>query len=88
MGHISVLFRLLYDRYEKKSTIFTSNRPFDEWKKLFRDRVQAMAIISRIAGNAIVVSIKGEDYRIIKERERIKSAPRDKSNLTSNSSLN
>ncbi|HAZ42330.1 MAG TPA: AAA family ATPase, partial [Methylococcaceae bacterium] len=33
--HADLLFNLINRRYEEKSTIVTSNRPFSEWKEVF-----------------------------------------------------
>ena len=37
--HADLLFELLNQRYEKQSTIVTTNRPFSEWTEVFRIRV-------------------------------------------------
>src|SRR3989344_3592558 len=63
------LFKLLYQRHLKGSVIFTSNRSFDEWEKIFGSRVRASAIIDRINENCTRIIINGDSYRV-KDRIR------------------
>lgn len=58
------LFKLLQDRYEKGSIIFTSNKAFTEWGKLFDNKTRAGAIVDRILHHAITIPIEGESYRL------------------------
>lgn len=58
------LFKLLQDRYEKGSIIFTSNKAFSEWGKLFDNKTRASAIVDRILHHAITIPIEGESWRL------------------------
>lgn len=63
------LFKLIFRRDETGvSTIFTSNKPFQEWEQLFSgDKAKATAAIDRICGNgSYIISIKGDSYRVRK----------------------
>jgi DNA replication protein DnaC len=51
-------------RYEKASTIITSNKAFDEWAELFHDPVIVTAILDRLLHHSVVVNIKGNSYRL------------------------
>lgn len=51
-------------RYEKKSTILTTNINFNNWDEIFYDAVIASAILDRVLHHAHVVSISGESYRL------------------------
>ncbi|AKB53787.1 Mobile element protein [Methanosarcina barkeri MS] len=42
------LFQLISRRYEKSSTIFTSNKSYGEWGEIFKDHVIAAAVLDRI----------------------------------------
>ena len=44
----SLFFRLISKRYEKASTIITSNKEFQEWGSIFNDDVIATAILDRL----------------------------------------
>src|SRR5574344_932302 len=66
------LFQLIATRYEKKSTILTTNKNFSEWGEVFGDSVLANAILDRLLHHSKVFTIKGRSYRtkdIIKLRK-------------------
>ena len=68
----NLLFQLVSYRYEKSSTIFTSNKSFSEWGKVMGDQVMALAILDRILHHCTVINIKGESYR---HKDRRKGPP-------------
>ena len=51
-------------RYERISTILTTNINFSEWDEVFCDAVMANAILDRILHHAHVVTITGKSYRL------------------------
>jgi len=59
-----LFFQLIDMRYEKKSTILTTNINFNNWDEVFYDAVIASAILDRILHHAHVVSITGKSYRL------------------------
>ena len=63
------LFQLISRRYERSSTIFTSNKSYGEWGEIFKDHVIAAAVLDRILHHSTTINIKGESYRL-KERKR------------------
>lgn len=56
-------YELVCERYEKSSTIITSNRSVDEWTALFDDAILANSALDRLAHNAHQLVIEGESYR-------------------------
>lgn len=60
----NLFFQLIYMRYEKKSTIITTNINFGDWQTIFFDSVVANAILDRVLHHATVVTITGKSYRI------------------------
>lgn len=56
----NLFFQLIDMRYEKKSTILTTNMNFNEWDGVFYDAVVANAIMDRILHHAHVVLISGK----------------------------
>ena len=69
----NLLFQLITKRYEKKSTILTTNKNFSEWGEVFGDSVLANAILDRLLHHSKVFTIKGRSYRtkdIIKSTEK------------------
>ncbi|HBN27897.1 MAG TPA: AAA family ATPase, partial [Clostridiaceae bacterium] len=63
------LFQLISRRYEKSSTILTSNKSYGEWGEIFQDQVIAAAVLDRILHHSTTINIKGESYRL-KERKK------------------
>ena len=59
-----LFFQLINKRYEKKSTIITTNINFSEWDGVFGDPVIANAILDRILHHANVINISGKSYRL------------------------
>jgi DNA replication protein DnaC len=71
VGYLSVnpqeaylFFQFISDRYERNSTIITSNKSFGDWQELFGDPVIASAILDRFLHHCRVVNIKGHSYRL------------------------
>ena len=67
------LFEIILRRHEVKSTIMTSNRPLEDWGKLFGDVPSATAILDRFLHHAEMIQITGKSYRLA-NREK---APKD-----------
>ena len=64
-----LFFRLVSHRYEKGSTIFTSNKSYSEWGEVLGDPVIAAATLDRILHHSTTVNIKGESYRLMSRRK-------------------
>lgn len=58
------LFEIIMRRYEKRSTMMTSNRPIEEWGKLIGDVPSATAILDRFLHHAEIINITGKSYRL------------------------
>ncbi len=67
-------FQLISRRYERSSTILTSNKSYGEWGEIFHDQVIATAILDRLLHHCITVNIRGDSYRL-KERKRMGLTP-------------
>ena len=61
---VNLLFQLIAKRYEKSSTIITTNQVFSKWGELFSDNILANAILDRLLHHSYVFNITGESYRI------------------------
>ncbi len=59
-----LFFQFISYRYEKSSTIITSNKSFGDWQELFGDAVIASAILDRLLHHSRVVNIRGHSYRL------------------------
>jgi DNA replication protein DnaC len=58
------LFEIIMRRYEKRSTMMTSNRPLEDWGKLIGDVPAATAILDRFLHHADIIEITGKSYRL------------------------
>jgi DNA replication protein DnaC len=74
-----LFFRLLTRRYEKASTIITSNKSFVDWGEIFNDQVLATAILDRLLHHCTTLNIKGESYRLKEKRKAGLFGPSPKS---------
>ncbi len=63
-GDERLLFQLIDRRYEKKSTIVSTNINFSDWENIFYDVRIANAILDRILHHCSVIQIIGESYRL------------------------
>ncbi len=59
-----LFFQFISYRYERSSTIITSNKSFTDWQELFGDQVIATAILDRLLHHCKVVNIKGHSFRL------------------------
>lgn len=60
----NLLFQLLAKRYEKCSTIVTSNQQFSKWGDVLSDTTLASAILDRLLHHSYIFNITGNSYRI------------------------
>lgn len=58
-----MFFQLIDRRYEKKSTIITSNISLSDWNDIFTDNMLASAILDRLVHHSSIVNILGNSYR-------------------------
>jgi DNA replication protein DnaC len=74
--HADLLFELISRRYEQKSTMITTNRPFAEWSEVFPNAACVASLIDRLVHHAEILAIDGESYRLKEANERAqKTAP-------------
>lgn len=65
------LAEVLLRRHEKKSTILTSNRPFEDWAKLLGDVVVLAPLLDRIMQHGHLLKFEGNSWRLHKASARL-----------------
>jgi DNA replication protein DnaC len=58
------LYEIICDRYERASTIITSNRDFAEWPMVFANQLMGSAAMDRLVHRAVKLVIEGKSYRV------------------------
>jgi len=64
-----LFFQLMSRRYERASTVMTSNKGFEEWGEVLGDEVMAAALIDRVLHHCHIVNIRGNSYRMRQHTE-------------------
>ncbi len=65
-----LLFEVITRRYQRVSTIVTTNKPFSEWHEIFPNATSVVTLIDRLTHQAELLSIEGQSYRLKESRER------------------
>jgi len=69
-----LFFQLMSRRYERASTILTSNKSFEEWGAVLGDEVMVAALIDRVLHRCHLVNIRGNSYRM-REHTAMRKTP-------------
>jgi len=64
-----LLYQVFNRRYQRASTIVTTNLPFKEWGKLFHNAAAASAIADRLVHKGLLIRIQGRSHRSDREVE-------------------
>jgi len=57
---MEVLFTLLAERYERRSTMITSNLVFSEWGRIFKDPMTTASAIDRLVHHSVILEFGKE----------------------------
>jgi len=68
--YADLLFELISRRYETRSTIVTTNKPFSEWSAVFPNAACVVSLVDRLVHHAEVIAIEGDSYRFKEALER------------------
>jgi DNA replication protein DnaC len=68
--HADLLFEIVSRRYEEKSILVTTNKPFSEWGEVFPNASCVVSLVDRLVHKAEILQFDGESYRLKEARER------------------
>src|SRR5215213_1698821 len=66
----TVRFEVFSQRYERGSTLVTSNLPFDEWTSVFACERLTGALLDRLTHHVHILEMNGESYRLKQSKQR------------------
>ena len=69
-AEMEVLFTLLSYRYERGSVMLTSNLPFSQWEKIFKDPMTTAAAIDRLVHHCIILELNLPSYRLEESKKQ------------------
>jgi DNA replication protein DnaC len=69
-----LLFEVFSQRYERGSTIVTSNLPFDEWTAVFASERLTGALLDRLTHHVHILEMNGDSYRLKQSKRRQRDA--------------
>ena len=69
---MEVLFTLLAERYERGSILLTSNLPFSQWERIFKDPMTTAAAIDRLVHHSVILELNNGSYRMAAAQEKRK----------------
>ena len=69
-----LLFELISQRYERGSTLITSNLPFDEWTETFGSERLTGALLDRLTHHVNILEMNGDSYRLGQSKARQNNA--------------
>lgn len=68
--HADLLFEIVNQRYEQRSTLITTNRPFSEWNEVFPNAACVVSLIDRLVHHSEIIAIEGQSYRMKEAQEQ------------------
>ncbi len=69
-----LLFEVFSQRYERGSTMVTTNLPFDEWTDVFGSERLTGALLDRLTHHVHILEMNGDSYRLKHSRQRSQAA--------------
>ncbi len=67
--HADLLFEVISRRHEKRSTLVTTNKPFNEWGEIFPNASCVVSLIDRLVHHSEIISIEAESFRLREAQE-------------------
>jgi DNA replication protein DnaC len=72
-----IILEVIHRRYQRNSTVIATNRPIEDWGRIFGDNAMASAILDRFLEKLHLLKITGKSYRLknmkLKEQKMVES---------------
>lgn len=68
--HADLLFEVISRRHEKRSTLVTTNKPFNEWGEIFPNASCVVSLIDRLVHHSEIISIEAPSFRLREAQEQ------------------
>lgn len=68
--HADLLFEIISQRYHKKPTLITTNKPFSEWREIFPNASCVVSLIDRLVHHSEIISIEADSFRLKEAKEQ------------------
>ena len=65
-----LLFEVFSQRYERTSTLVTSNLPFQEWTEVLGSERLTGALLDRLTHHVHILEMNGESYRLKQSKRK------------------
>ena len=65
-----LFFEVVTRRYEQRSIVLTTNKPFAQWQDIFPNAACVVTLVDRLVHRAEIVQIQGDSYRLKEAKER------------------
>jgi len=65
-----LLFELISQRYERRSTLIISNLPFEEWTETFKTERLTGALLDRLTHHVNILEMNAESYRLNQSKSK------------------
>jgi DNA replication protein DnaC len=80
--HADLFFEVVTRRYEERSIVVTTNKPFAEWGDIFPNAACVVTLVDRLVHVAEIITIEGESYRLKEAKERAERKQRERKTKT------
>jgi len=68
--YADLLFEVVTRRYQSRSVIITTNKPFSEWNQVFPNAGCVVTLVDRLMHRAEILTLAGKSYRLKEAEER------------------
>jgi len=68
--YADLFFEVVTRRYEQRSVVLTTNKPFADWSEIFPNAACVVTLVDRLVHRAEIIQIQGDSYRLKEAKER------------------